>query len=274
MPGGHDGEEPAAGRPFQEAERLLASDCSGTEWERMAAQHFTTQALLLRGDVDAARRLATQRLDEARRRNDVFALGVFQTTMRAWHWVLENEPEQAWVEVDEALSGWPSSEYYLVHQFRDMARAALFLYQGSDGEALALLRTVGRQMRKAMLTAMPALDAEYLSWLGRAAIRAGDAAALKVVRRRLRRSRLRISAGYLAGLHALDAGRRGDSAAVQRHLARAIEIGDETEFHLFGAGYRYRLGQQTGVRPGSASSAKPSTGSGDRARRTPIGSWT
>jgi hypothetical protein len=97
--------------------------------------------------------------------------------------------------------------------------------------------------------------AELYALLGRSAVAVDDRATARESIRFLRKLRFPVTDGVAAGLQGAMAARAGDDDEARRLLMLAARLCDESGFALYGAAYRYRLGEMT------------SGGEGDRLRQ-------
>jgi hypothetical protein len=230
---------------FGEAERILTNECVGAEWERITARYFFCQSHVGLGNLDEVAKLVGRFIEEAERRSDYYALNLFRTQPSTWRWLTQDKPAQAWGELDGALEGWPTDEYFNPHHFALTTRVYVYQYEGRHHEAIELLQGAMPDIRRSMIVHIPWAMAEYYLLLGRSAAAVGDERAWRSAVRFMDRFGKDIGHGIAALLRGSWAMRAGDEAAAQQQLLRAVTHLEEAGFHLFAEASRYRLGEHT-----------------------------
>ncbi|MEO7331643.1 MAG: serine/threonine-protein kinase PknK, partial [Minicystis sp.] len=116
------------------AELLLRERCTGVAWERATTLIFAAWSLWFLGDLRELARRFPLYLREAEERGDRYLEINLRASFSNAAWLLQNEPERAEREAEDAALHWSSAGFHLQHAFALVSRVEVDLYRG-DGPA-------------------------------------------------------------------------------------------------------------------------------------------
>jgi hypothetical protein len=230
---------------FGEARTVFRTQCVGADWERISAAYFYLQSRVQMGDLDAVAREAELLIEEADRRNDVYASNLFRTQPNTWRLLCADDPDRALRELEHALDGWPDGVYYLAHHFVTIARAIVLVYRGDAREALDVLEGAWADIVRSMISRVPWALAEYHVYKARCGFALGEEAPIRAAIKYFAGLEFTIGAGVAAALRGALAARAGDTERAQKLLIEGIGLCDKAGYGSYATAYRYRLGELT-----------------------------
>jgi hypothetical protein len=119
---------------LDQAEQLLRERCTGVSWERATTLTFATWCLWFMGDLRELCRRFPLYLREAEERGDRYLETNLRASFSSAAWLVQNEPERAEREAEDAALHWSSAGFHLQHAFALQSRVEVDLYRG-DGAA-------------------------------------------------------------------------------------------------------------------------------------------
>jgi hypothetical protein len=173
------------------------------------------------GDLRGLARVVDAAIDEADRRDDVYATNVFRCEPSVFRNILRDDPDAAHRALDRALDGWPARPVYLSHYQVGLGRAIAYIYAGAPRAAARTLDELMPELRDLLVTHMPFLIDEVHWYRGRAALLSGDADKAEESARQIARHTLATARGAVPALRAPLALLRGDRAAAEALLGEA-----------------------------------------------------
>jgi hypothetical protein len=236
---------------FETAERLFGTECHGFEWERVTARFFATYSRLSMGQFDQATRTAERYVEEAERRNDIYARSLFKTHPNVWRLLCNDEPAEALRQLSSALDGWPRDEFYMAHYLELISTATIFNYQGRYADTLAFLRDSLPRFKRSMLASMPWVMAEYRRYFMHAALALSEYAEVARMVRGLSRLTTPLSDAYVTLFRGGLAHRSGKHSRGQQLLLQAAGGFDSSDTPHLAMACRAQLGRLIGGSEGT-----------------------
>ncbi|RMH43950.1 MAG: serine/threonine-protein kinase PknK [Deltaproteobacteria bacterium] len=234
------------------AEEILRVRCTGALWELMSTQVFTMWALFFLGELRELARRVPAILAEALDRGDLYASADLRMGIASFAWLVDDAPDEAERQIDEAIAPWSQKGYHLQHYYELIARAHIDLYRGEPDRAWRRVEEGWRPFARSLHLRIEQVRIEAVHLRGRCALAAAAAAAGEVERARLLREVLRIArrlsreaptwaggcaALLRAGVHHL----RGETGEAATELRKAIAAFDQSGHGVFGQAARARL---------------------------------
>jgi hypothetical protein len=158
------------------ASRTFRDRCVGTAWELNAVRHFRVECLYYLGDLARFRTSAADGVREANDRGSVYAATTLRTGLANGVWLLDDDPQRARREAEEAIRAWSPQGYHIQHWYGLMAQTQIDLYQGDGERAHARVEEAWLALRRSRLLMIQHTRVVALHLRGRAAL-AGAAAA-------------------------------------------------------------------------------------------------
>jgi tetratricopeptide (TPR) repeat protein len=209
------------------------NDEPGAFWEAETVRSFELFALAQLGDLGELRVRRASAARSARERSDRYGTVVFSTGDLALLWLADDEPARAREEVSQAMSGWTTAGFHLVHFYELVALTHVDLYEERAEEALARVESRWKSLGRSLLRNVGNVRVQTDELRARAllACAAGERGAARDVLLRRARSSLaalgrdrwslaRAKGDLLLGVLALHEGRAGPAQAL---LARASD---------------------------------------------------
>ncbi len=229
---------------FAEVVALQRSEPAATHWELTTARLYLYFAQQFYG---GAYRSAALDLDDviedARRRNDLHAYAIFNSTPMAYVRLADDRPEEALASLERALAGWPRDEYYLMHMYVHHSTALVLQYMGRYEEAADRARAMRAASARAGLLRVGLIKDDTARLVAATAIAAGRLGEAAPLIRYLRRSRHDAVRGHGSLLAASIAAHRGRSDEAHTHLVDAVGHFERARTLAWLASARRRLGE-------------------------------
>src|SRR5206468_3559870 len=96
---------------FRRAEQVLVLDRSHADWELNIVRHIRIFGALYLGEHRSYEKELEQYVAEARHKNDLYALNVWQAAPRIYPLLIAGAGEEALASARRSLEGWPSDAY-------------------------------------------------------------------------------------------------------------------------------------------------------------------
>ena len=188
------GEWREALRRCDAAERILRDQCLGAAWEVGTAQRMSLTCLWHMGRLVELRDRTARALDEAARRNDLYAAIQMKTVLTPVLCLMDDRVDAAVTELEEAAAGLPRRGITLQHWQHMQARALVAIYRGDPGAAVDLIESETPELRRGFLFRVHAVRmfTAYVEAAALLAVAAAGGAAAPRARRRAAEVRDRI----------------------------------------------------------------------------------
>ncbi len=232
-----------------DAEEILRSRCSGVAWEISTARSVLAWTLWHRGQFEELRRRMVGYLAEARDRGDLFLLTNLRSVVEPMLHLLDDEPEIAERDVDEAMLAWRMEGFDLQHVNAMFSRATIGIYRGDGLGALERIDAFWPSLRRALQLQTQLVRINMTDLRARAALAAaGNAsdpgpllARAERDARRVLKERTIMSEPFARGVLAGVAAMRSDRRQAIEQLRLAIPAYDANDDALRAASMRLRL---------------------------------
>jgi hypothetical protein len=241
-----------------EAVPLLKDRCTGVAWELATAHVFTLGALMYLGETRELRRRASELMDEALERGNLYLANDIRTRNNLV-WLVENDPVAARRELDASRMEWSKRRFFREHYNSLLARVQIDLYEGNGPTALERVHAAWQDLRRSILLRIQLLRTEAHYLFGRAALAAsdgdGNTELLRMVEREARaieREDVLYAEPLALLLRAGVAARRGQRPQGVVRLEQAIAGFQRAEMGLYRAAARRMLGGLVGGNQGRA----------------------
>jgi hypothetical protein len=235
-----------------QAAGIFRTHCTGVMWELSTAHRFALWPLMFLGEVaEVGRRLPTL-IEEARERNDLYAMTNLSLVVRTFVRLADDEPERARRELRQVMDRWSQQGFHVQHMNRLFDEVQIDLYQGEGRAAWERVTAQWPALARSHLLRVQQVRIFLLHLRARAALAAAPAAAgltallhaAERVARLLRRERIAwaealaqlVSAGVAMGRH--------DAGAARQLLEDAAGRLDAAGLRLHAAAARLRLGER------------------------------
>ena len=250
-------------RDAEIAEDILRNRCSGVWWEIGMARTIMCWAYFFLGECETLRQRNTLYLAEARDRGDRFLVTNLRSVVSPFLLLLDDEPDAAARELDDAMASWPRDGFDLHHANQMYSGANIQIYAGNGLDALRAvdarwgLMVRGLQLQAQMVRLMMTdLRARAALTAARAAPQGSERTAL-VARaerdaRRLAKEGTNMSVPFGHCLMAGVASLRGDAARTVHHLREGLRGADAVGDGFRAIATRYHLGELLGGEEGAA----------------------
>ena len=239
------------------AEEVLMSECVGVHWELATVRHWYCFALTQVGELDELVERYDRHVAEALRFGNHYDAASMKTRLTLV-WLIRDDLKQAAEDVTGVLRTYPEGAYQVQHYWHLVGRSERLLYLGEGAEALALLQTEWKSVKRAQLHRVQMVRCEAASLEGRAALSAAGRVSgvernklLKIARRMARRLRREGTSFSPAWGALIDAGAfalvepeqtlRTDAA-----LERAIALLDGADCLVLATAARWAQGERRG----------------------------
>jgi hypothetical protein len=201
--------------------------CAGSIAEARTAEIFALAALFHQGELAAMSRRVPDLLMDAERRGDLYTAGA----LRGWRtnlvWLVQDDPDGARDQVDEAFRHWPRDRVTIQHYYELLSRGQIDLYAGRGGEALERVLALWPVLRRHQVLRVQIIRTELLFLRARAALAAGSGkgglARAAADARRIERHGMAWSRPLARLIRAAVAHRRRDDDGAAAHLAAASQ---------------------------------------------------
>jgi hypothetical protein len=248
---------------MEEAQRVLRTGATGVAWELGAAQDFALELLAWMGRLHELRRLVPAALHESEGRGDLYFSNSLRTGLANNLVLLQrNDVKQARAQASEALARWPQSGFQMLHYWNLYANTQTDLYCGDGNAAYTRLSAEWPQLEASLQIRVQYFRIVMREMRARATLAAATQRTpneartlLKRAERDIRRLRGEGADWATALAWSLDAGLahiRGNSAAAQSALQRAISSFEALDMALFANAARHRSAALCGGQEGAA----------------------
>jgi hypothetical protein len=235
---------------------------NGTAWERDLMNNQVIWCLFYLGELGEMSRRNVAVLHDAVDRGDLFAAAGMVLGLGNVVILNRDGPGEAVREIDNLMARWSVNGYHLQHYWALLSRVNVLIYSGDAQGAHELIWQEWPQLKRSLLTQIPAVRHEGLHCRTRATLSRAAREPGRLRSRLLKQANKDIAALLavkLAWVRALgmllDAARRlqfGDRNAALMILARAITQLDTCGMQLYAAAARVRFGRLVGGPDGQA----------------------
>jgi serine/threonine protein kinase len=242
----------------QEAEAVLRERCSGVSWETNTMRLWAARSLYLMGRLGELARRVPAYLDECAARGDLYGDVNLRTSIVPLLHIAADRPDDAEAEVTAAEARWSPAGFHVQHNYALHTRIGAALYRGDSAAAVAAAERLRAGVERSLLSRIQMVRVTTADAMGRAALAAaatGDRAALRGVRRAIRRLGREATPMSLPMAALLEAGLAAVGDAPERaarHLEIAVAGFERADMGQHAAIARRRLGQLLGGETGSA----------------------
>jgi hypothetical protein len=235
-----------------EAEAIFRTHCTGVMWELSTAHRFALWPLMFLGEVAEIRRRLPALIQEARERDDRYAVTNLSLVVRTFVRLADDEPERARRELRQVMDGWSQQGFHVQHMNRLFDETQIDLYQGEGTAAWERVTGHWPALARSHLLRVQQVRVFLLHLRARVALAGAPAAAqparlLHAAERDARLLRCEgvawaealaqlVSAGVAMGRH--------DAGGARRLLEDAAGRLDAAGMRLHAAAARRRLGER------------------------------
>ncbi|MBN2798676.1 MAG: AAA family ATPase [Deltaproteobacteria bacterium] len=214
--------------------------------ETGTAQMFYLRTLVLRGDLNLARRLRDQWLDEALDQQNRLFASMLRADMNVLLHLADERPDLGHRDVALSLQGWPKEPWNYVHQFSQTAEVMVLLYEGRPEDALELLAQHVSFSCQRVVVRNTVVETRQHYYRARV-VQLSGASAQEVVRslRVLRSSDMAMARAFAEVVEAEAAALVGDRRGRERGLRAALEVFESLHMLLWAASLQIFIGLHT-----------------------------
>jgi hypothetical protein len=240
-------------RLSDEADALLRERCTGVTWEYETSRFISLWSRFYRGDIRELLRRLPPLQREAELRGNLYALTNLRTAFTPFALLVDDRPDLAEAEADEAILGWSRSGFHIQHCNALFSRVQAALYRGDGAQACARLDAEWRDLERSKVLRVQQIRVRAVHLRGSALAAAGVAASL-IAREAERLEREPAAWAQALGtlLSATAHCRAGEFDAGRDALERAVRDLTATDLGLYAACARRRLGMLVGGGEGAA----------------------
>lgn len=247
------------GRPAQATEQAqraieLCREHGGLGWEQVNTRMFSLSALGLLGEINELRERQAEAMEEARERDDQYALICYSVGLPSTAWLVDDEGDRLRAHAERARERIPATTP--LHHLAVLSLAQADLYQDNLSHARELLTQNERLLRRSLNLRISFLRVEtnYVLACVHAALansssgkeREREIKATVQELRRLRGERFEHAAHYADAIEASIASMRGEKELAIELLERAALGFTTRHLALHAAACRYQLAEQLG----------------------------
>jgi hypothetical protein len=243
-------------------ERLLRERCSGVAWELSTTNLMRAVSLARMGELSELAKNVTASLQAAEQRGDRYAATVLRLGEPNIIWLVQDLPDEARGECEDAIGHWSRSGFHAQHLFHAFSMGQIELYSGDGAGAWERARALWPLVERSFLLELPLLRAGLVELRGRAALAAAASATgarrkpllaeARAAAKRIDKETISYATAAAAALRAAAAHLDGDDATAQVLLARAALAFDEVDMAMHAAIARGRRGRLVGGDEGAA----------------------
>jgi hypothetical protein len=242
-----------AGARYLEVQQMCRQVPEITHWElTMARVYYYFCSAYYEGGYRTCTLDLEDVIEDARRRNDMHAYTLFNSSPLAYLRMAEDRPEAALANLDQLAEALPRELYYTHHFYAQHARSALLQYLGRHDEAADVAWQRRREAESAGLVRVLLVDTDSLFLVACSAL---SARRIEFARRTLR-PMLRSNRAQVRGcahlLEASAAALSSDLDAAHRQLRKAVVELELAGTHAWLATAQHRLGKLLGGAEGEA----------------------
>jgi len=236
-----------------EADAILRERCTGLTWEYETSRFISLWSRFYRGDVRELLRRLPPLLREAELRGNLYALTNLRTAFTPFARLVEDRPDDAAREAEEAIAGWSRSGFHIQHCNALFSGVQTALYRGDGARAEERLAAEWSQLERSMVLRVQQIRVRAIHFRGSALAACGKSPQL-VAREaaRLEREKAPWARALAALLGAAARKLAGDRDGARALLERALTELSAAELALYAACARRRLGELTGGDEGAA----------------------
>ncbi len=243
-----------AAEMLSEAEEILRYRCAGVSWEIASTQTFLLSSLIYLGEMREISVRLPLLLSAAEKRSNLYELTDLRTRANLF-WLMDDDPDEARVQVIEAMQKWTQKGFHRQHYNALLALAQIELYTGDGIVAWKQISDQWPALSKSMMLRVQIIRVEALHLRARCALAAaatdtGDAQRLIEVAEHLAnqiaKEAMKWADPLAALLQAGVANLRDDRQTTISLLSKASAGFDDADMKLYAAVARRRLGEITG----------------------------
>ena len=237
--------------------------CTGVSWQIATGEIFAVTALAHMGELGELTQRLPRLLADAENRGDVYATTGLRTGMLNLLWLIQDQPDQARVQTEEAIAAWRMPVFHAEHYLHLLASVQIDLYLGDGLSAWRRVVDTWPKVRRGHFLRMEMWRVELFHLRARAAL--GAAAALgggaggssrreiaRLLRvasrdaRRVARNSQPSAGPFAAMIRAGVAQMRGRPAAASTELTGAIAGFEQADMALYRSAAEYWSGALAG----------------------------
>jgi serine/threonine protein kinase len=240
-------------RLSDEADALLREHCTGVTWEYETSRFISLWSRFYRGDVRELLRRLPPLQREAELRGNLYALTNLRTAFTPFALLVDDRPDLAEAEADEAIRGWSRSGFHIQHCNALFSSVQTALYRGEGDKARAHLLEQWGDLERSKVLRVQQIRVRAVHFRGSALAAAGAAPSL-IAHEAARLEREPAAWAQALGtlLRATVHSRAGEPEAARAALERAVRELDAADLALYAACARRRLGLLVGGDAGAA----------------------
>ncbi len=231
------------------AETVLREHCTGVSWELDTVHTISLFSLGQMGEVAELARRWPALLQEARERNDRYAVTYFNSFPMTVVRLAAGEPDRAECDLRESIAGWTQKGFHVQHLDALASQTQIHLYRGEGTRAWECISSQWRAYQGSLLGRVQKLRVDQLHNHGRCAVAAAALATqpepfLRIAERdaaQLAHERMPLAPALAAIIRAGIASVRKNQAVIDL-LRAACTRCEQADLLLFSASARRRLG--------------------------------
>jgi len=114
---------------LEEAEKTFRENCTGVTWELDTTKYYALLSLQLMGNYREAYDRLPSFLTGAKERSDLYVWILLRTRCLSIQYLVEDEPEKAIDEVNQALEQWSQGGFHVQHYKGAIVKVMIYLYK-------------------------------------------------------------------------------------------------------------------------------------------------
>lgn len=277
-----EGQFHAANDAAERADRLLAEECTGVQWERASMHLIRAWALFYLGDLSQLTTWVDRLIGQARDRGDLYTTVNLRTGLPSTVALAADNPARARRGIEDSAAQWTSRGFHLQHYYQVLGHCWCDLYTGSPEKVLTRLEEAWPPLRRMQLLRVPSVarEARFVRACAVLASVPGDGGRrgrlLRHVEREARRlagAREDVCARALGATLAALVSATRDPSAAPGPLQLAEEACERADMTLFELALRRHRGQLISGDAGASLVANSEAGMVDRGIANPS-AWT
>ncbi len=114
---------------LEKAEDIFRERCTGAVWEINTIKLFFLRTLFYIGEIPKIVKILQILLKDSEERNDFYVEINIKVSLLYIIYIVNDEPEKAYQEINDILRSWKEEGFYIQHLFASLAKMQLLLYQ-------------------------------------------------------------------------------------------------------------------------------------------------
>lgn len=168
------GEWRQAATYFDEAARILKSDCRGHQANACQAERLAADALFFLGEIKTFAQRVPSILQAAEERGDLHGVTDMRTGSLNCAWLVRGQVAQARFECERGEKQWSERRFFLQHYYAALAHINIDIYEGQGASALERCDEMWGPLKSSFLLRVAVVGAQAMFLQGRALLAAAS----------------------------------------------------------------------------------------------------